>query len=243
MGCLRDEMGQLFRQYVKTCLHLLNRFALMSCPSADADGFIPPLSQHGVDGENSHPNIQSNDPSKLEDTSVEDVNILPNNSSTHDSSVFESNTHPDDHIDSYRRFRLHQEKTYRPNEYGFLWNTEFDFRSNNGYTFVSTYVICDILNDANIKLLALHHFPPTFIQDLMVRTVKKNILVRNKRQLDRVYNLLERESLVSFCNRILDPLLQRFLHHLPYVCVKWISGIRQQNCTFLRYVKLACKVK
>ena len=128
----------------KTCLHLLNCFALMSRLSADADGFIPPLSQYGVDGENSHPNIQSNDPSKLVDTSDKDVNSLPNDSSTHDSSVFESNTQPDDHIDSYRRFRLHQEKTYRPNGYGFLRNTEFDSRSDNGYTFV-TNVICDIL--------------------------------------------------------------------------------------------------
>eukprot|EP00956_Cyclotella_meneghiniana_P008581 scaffold11636_cov62-Cyclotella_meneghiniana.AAC.12 len=154
----------------------LNPFALMSRPSATADGFVPLLSQHGVHKENSHPNIQANDPSKLDNTSVEDIDSLLNDSSTHDSSVSESNTQLDDHIDSYRRFRLYQEKTYRPNGYGFLRNIEFDSRSDNGYTFV-TNVICHILNDANIKVSILHDVSPTFIQDLIVRTVKKDILI------------------------------------------------------------------
>ena len=159
---------------------------------------------HRLDGENSHPNIQSNDPSKLVDTSVEDVNNLPNDSSTYDSSVFESNTKPDDHIDSYRRFRSQQENTYSANGYGFLRNTEMDSKNDINYTFV-TNVICDILNDAN--MLVHHYFPPTFIQDLMERLAKKDIFVREKDQLDRVYALLgskNQNHLTCFYNRILD---------------------------------------
>ena len=159
----------------------------MSRPSVNADEFIPSLSQHEVDGENSHPNIHSNHLSRP----------------TCDASVNEPHTQPDDHIVSYRRFELQQEKTRRPNGNGFLRNTKFDFRCDSGYKFV-TNVICDILNDANIKVLKLNHVPPTFIQDLVVRTVRKEILIQNKQQLERIYDLMGIENVTSFYNYILD---------------------------------------